>query len=84
MDIRVHVHAWMPIRVLLSEWILPWILHGHFNLSFRTLRAQTLLFTYNTRAVILKLSEPIFAHWAVIDPSKISTFMQNSPKNHLF
>jgi len=30
------------------------------------------------------LLKPIFAHWAVINPSKILTFMQNSPKNFLF
>jgi len=33
---------------------------------------------------VLKYILTDFAHWAVIDPSKISTFMQNSPKNHLF
>jgi len=27
---------------------------------------------------------PNFARWAVIDPSKISTAVQNSSKNHLF
>jgi len=32
----------------------------------------------------MQVSLPIFAHWAVIDPSKISAFMQNSSKNHLF
>ena len=36
-----HVHApWMSIKIFLSEWILPWILHGHLTRAARVLRGR--------------------------------------------
>jgi len=52
--------------------------------SFDILRlGSTLVQFIPKRKSFSVLLKPIFAHWAVIDPSKILTLMQNSPKKSL-